>query len=715
MTKPVKPLFILDIGTRKVAGVVVKPKGQGLKVLAARVLEHPDRAMLDGQVHRVEAVADVVSRVKSALEAEVGHPLPTAAVAAAGRALLTQSAVKRRRYPYPTEVTREDVLALELAAARAAQSALQPPGGRRQFLHCVGFSAVKFQLDQENLDDLVGHRGQEISVEVLATFLPRQVVDSLMAVLRRAQLSAASLTLEPIAALEATLPPDLRRMNIALVDVGAGTSDIALTREGSVFAYAMVTQAGDEITERLCEHYLLEFNEAERVKRLLDAQPDTPITFTSILGQTLNKTVTEVLDHLAPDITRLGQAIADAILKLNVVAPRAVVMVGGGSATPRLGEAVAERLHLDPQRVGTRGPDAIPGLENPTPVLHGIEGVTPLGIGLLAAQGRGLKFISAQVNEQPVQLLALTEETTVFDALLSAGRGVKHLYPRPGQALTYTLDGKLNTQPGTLGQPAQLRVNGQEATLDTVVGENARIDFQEARDGENAVFTLADVPKPKGPHWCTMNGETRELSLQLLNRGLPLPVAQPIPDRAELSWASALSVADLVPELEQVPEQALRYVVKKDGREREVVQQQGRQIRINGQAGEVRYHPRPNDRIEWTPPDTAGLRLREVVGELPATSPITVQVNGQPKTIDSGGCRLFVNGQPATADDVVPSEAEIVVESLGEELPILSQALVDLNLTPPKNAGPLNILLDGQKAAFTTPLRNGAQIQITFG
>lgn len=322
-----QPILVLDIGTRKVAGVVVKPKDKGLKVLAARVFEHPDRAMLDGQVHKVEAVAKVVARVKAELEAELGITLHEASVAAAGRALLTESAEQKRKLPHTTEITRADVLALELAAARTAQTSLQVHGTKNN-LHCVGFSVVKFSLDGEVLDDLVGHQGREISVEVLATFLPRQVVDALMAVLRRAGLSARSLTLEPIAAIEATIPPDLRRMNLALVDVGAGTSDIAITRDGSVFAYAMVTQAGDEITEKLCERYLLEFQEAEQVKRCLQAADGKPICFKNILNQDLQFSAEEIIETLLPAIKRLAESIASIIIKLNGTAPRAVIMVG---------------------------------------------------------------------------------------------------------------------------------------------------------------------------------------------------------------------------------------------------------------------------------------------------------------------------------------------------------------------------------------------------
>lgn len=84
---------------------------------------------------------------------------------------------------------------------------------------------------------------------MVATFLPSEVVDSLYAVMQKAGLEVASMTLEPIAALNAAIPADLRLLNLALVDIGAGTSDIAVCRDGSVVGYTMATVAGDEITE----------------------------------------------------------------------------------------------------------------------------------------------------------------------------------------------------------------------------------------------------------------------------------------------------------------------------------------------------------------------------------------------------------------------------------------------------------------------------------
>lgn len=709
------PLFALDIGTRKVAGLVVEPQGRGLRVLAARMQEHPDRAMMDGQVHKVEAVAAVVAEIKAGLEAELGLKLHSAAVAAAGRTLHTRQGQAKRRLPFPAEVPQEIILELELEAVRQAQAGV-PSGPQAAALHCVGFSLIRQRLDGQELDEVAGHRGQEVEVEVLATFLPRQVVDSMLVVLRRAGLQAASLTLEPIAALEAVLPPDLRRLNLALVDIGAGTSDIALTRDGSVFAYAMVTQAGDELTERLCDHYLLSFQEAERLKRRLDAPPETILEATTILNQRLQVTAADARKILAEDLARLAQAIAEPILTLNGGSPRAVVMVGGGSSVTGLGEAVASALGLEPNRVGARGPETIAGVENPTACLHGIEGVTPLGIALTAMRGRGLRFMHARVNQETVQLLALHERPTVFDALLSSGREVRKLYPRPGQALTYTLDGALKTLPGTLGEPARLEVDGKPASLDTPVAEGSRVEVTEARDGEDAVLRPAHVPRPQGPFWCTVNGQNLELALVLTDHGTPVG-DEPLPDRCELAWLSDRTLGQLVPELLDAAGAANdeSFYVRMNGQAREVRRLHPPRLLANGRGCDPDYRPRPGDRIEWSPSAPANLCLRDLVGELPVRQQIKVLVNGEPKWLEAGGARILLNGQPAGADDPVPPEAEIVVETANSQPPILSQALKDLNLTPPPNAGAIKLRVNGQEAAFTTPLKDGAEIEISFG
>ncbi len=713
MSRPITPLLAFDIGTRKVAGVVAEPSGRGLKVLAARVLEHPDRAMLDGQIHKMEAVATVVAQIKAELEEITGLSFTEAAVAAAGRALLTEFSVQTRRFPYPTVITHDEIRDLELSAARAAQSSVRASGNQKE-LHCVGFSPVRYFLDHEVLDSLEGHCGREISVEMLTTFLPRQVVNSLMTVLRRAGLTARTLTLEPIAAMEATIPADMRRMNLALVDVGAGTSDIAITREGSVCAYAMVTQAGDEITENLCDHYLLDFVEAERIKRSLGTAGKESLEFITIFGQRHSLLAEEILQTLLPAIRKLAKEIADSIRSLNASVPRAIIMVGGGSATPRLGVLLAEELGLEPRRVGIRGPETILDLENTTGVLGGIEGVTPLGIALTSLRGQGLRFINAEVNGQSVQMLGLTSLPTVFDALLSAGCELKSLHARPGEAKTYTLAGKLMTLPGTVGVPGWITVNGSPGNLDTSLGSGTKVELIEARHGENAVLLPEMIPRPSGPVGCFINDQQYDLELVLIHHGQPAEEGKMLPDRAELEWISKHTLAELAPELNTGCQAKGEFTVRINGQVRSF-QEKGVTIKANDYVVDANYRPHANDRIEWRNQNSTGICLQELIEELPQSRCITVVVNGETRILDAGGGRILIDGRPAARDDYVPKNSDIVIEHTKEHLPILSWVLEGLNLNSPAEAGPIKMKVDGKEAGFTTPLQDGAQVEISFG
>ena len=173
---------------------------------------------------------------------------------------------------------------MELSAVQQAQAAIaaNQKGDSHHHYYCVGYSVLCYMLDGEVIGSLIDQQGDAASVKIIATFLPRVVIESLIAALNRAELEMDALTLEPIAAIHVLIPPSMRRLNIALVDIGAGTSDIAITNAGTVTAYGMVPIAGDEITEAISDEYLLDFSFAEKVKRQL-AENDT-VTMTDILG-----------------------------------------------------------------------------------------------------------------------------------------------------------------------------------------------------------------------------------------------------------------------------------------------------------------------------------------------------------------------------------------------------------------------------------------------
>jgi cell division ATPase FtsA len=175
-------IYALDIGTRKVAGVVGLRTAQGAQVIAVEVMEHSERSMLDGQVHDVAAVAAVVRAVTRVLEQRVGEPLREVSVAAAGRALHTSRGTATVELVPGRPVGSEELQHLE---RRALENAL--PGAREGF-HCVGFTPIAYRLDDVEVRSPVDLKGHQLEADVLATFLPQSVLDGLLAVCERAGL-----------------------------------------------------------------------------------------------------------------------------------------------------------------------------------------------------------------------------------------------------------------------------------------------------------------------------------------------------------------------------------------------------------------------------------------------------------------------------------------------------------------------------------------------
>ena len=258
-------IFSLDIGTRSIIGTVGVVREKKFEVLYEKYKEHEERAMVDGQIHDINLVASVVKDVKENIERELGIQLKEVSIAAAGRFLRTVNAMGEIELNGDEEIDEEIVRSVELSAVKKAEEEVIK--NTESKLYCVGYSVKDYYLNSYVIANLLGHKGERVGAEVIATFLPRSVIDSLYTVMNKVNLKVSNLTLEPIAAIEAAVPKNLRLLNIALVDIGAGTSDIAISSKESISAYGMVPMAGDEVTEVIAQECLVDFNSAENIKR----------------------------------------------------------------------------------------------------------------------------------------------------------------------------------------------------------------------------------------------------------------------------------------------------------------------------------------------------------------------------------------------------------------------------------------------------------------
>ncbi len=518
---PSRLIFALDIGTRSIVGLVCYPEGEKLRVLTTEIAYHPQRDMLDGQIHNIAGVVATAREVKERLEKRLGLTLQKVAVAAAGRALKTKRHLLEQELQSEQKIRQQEIASLELEAVEQAKALLARESGEENSdpYYCVAYTTVGYFLDGYPITSLVGQRGKKMGIEVLATFLPQVVIDSLLTVVEQLGMTVHNLTLEPIAALHVTIPPEYRSLNLALVDVGAGTSDIAITHKGSVTGYAMVPLAGDEVTEQLAETYLLDFQTAEKVK--LKLQAGGQISFKDILGNSYRLSASAIISVLEPVVEKIAAAIAAAILEYNGGPPRAVFFIGGGSQTPLLREKLAACLELPLDMVAIRGREIAHKIIYTGKKLKGPESITPFGIALSALQRDYFGFSYVTVNGKVIRLLD-TDNLRVGNVLVTAGYSAASLIGRRSPALRVYYQQKERIFPGNAGENAVIMVNGKEATLETPVKNNDSIEVIPARPGPPVQLQAAELcPQEARRIFC--NGEPFYLTPRLLVNGSPAP------------------------------------------------------------------------------------------------------------------------------------------------------------------------------------------------
>lgn len=485
-------VFGLDIGTRNVVGTVgYQTDDKEFVVTAQYVREHETRAMLDGQIHDIGRVAKTIKEVKDELEKQTGQPLEEVCIAAAGRVLKTVTTHVEYEYAQESVVTGEDVHTLNLLGIEKAQEALKEVNDTSYKFYCVGYSTVKFFLNDEVFISLEGHKANKIGEDIIVTFLPEDVVDGLYAAVGQAGLSVANMTLEPIAAINVAIPENYRMLNIALVDVGAGTSDISITRDGSIIAYGMIPYAGDELTEVIVQHFLVDFNMAESIK--LQSTTSDTVTYKDIMSIEHTIPAQDVWDVAAPVVDNIAQEVSAKIRELNGdKTVSACFVVGGGGKIHGFTEKLAEDLDLPEERVALRGEEVLGDVTfeqediKKDPLL-----VTPIGICLNYYDQRN-NFIMVRFNGERIKLYD-NNRLTIVDAALQAGFPNDELFPKRGTPINFTVNGVARLVRGEAGEGAVVTMNGKPASINTPLEPNSEIVIEPSTAGEAAVYKISQL------------------------------------------------------------------------------------------------------------------------------------------------------------------------------------------------------------------------------
>ena len=694
---PGQVVFGLDIGTRSIVGTVGYQSGEQFIVLAQTVREHQTRAMLDGQIHDIGQVGATITEVKEELEKQLGMTLHDVCIAAAGRVLKTVNVRADIAYEEDHDINKEDIYGLETLGVEKAYQRFTEENQTDVRFYCVGYTVVRYYLNDYPIGNLEDHKARKIGADLIATFLPDDVVDGLYKAVEIAGLSVANLTLEPIAAIQVAIPPMYRMLNIALVDVGAGTSDISITKDGSIVAYGMIPVAGDSLTEAIAGHCLVDFETAEHIKRGVSTEES--VAFTDIMGLPQVITREEVYAVTKPLVETMAKQVSDKIKELNGDKPvSAVFIVGGGGKINGYDEALAVEMGIVKERVALRGEEVMQKIQFMQPEIRKDSLlVTPVGI-CLSFYAQNNNFIYVTFNHKRVKLYD-NSRLAVVDAALQADFPNSGLFPKRGQELRFMLNGKERIVRGGLGETAVIKVNGNACDITAPIHANDVIEVTESTAGEPAQCTIGKLPEYHTSIEIIVNGTKLSLPKYALVNGELKSEYYEIRQDDHVEITNYYTVEQLLQFLD-LTENSVTVMVNNLPAQPDTKVYENFTVAWQAAEREEDAEPEEGEETEGSQESETVALDKENADDSEASGDSAAQKqNVSEQENDASTIMVIANGKPVT----LSGKKEYIYVDIFD--------YIDFDLTQPKGKSVVT-LLNGAKAGYVDILKNGDQIEI---
>ena len=340
----------LDIGTTKICAIVAVRREDG-PVEVVGLGTHPSRGLRKGVVVNIESTVESVKQAIEEAELMAGVEIHTVYTGIAGghiKGFNSRGVIAVR----DAEVTRHDVQRV-IDAAKAVAIPMD-----REILHVI---PQEFILDgQEGIKDPLGMSGVRLEADVHIITAAATTMQNIVKCVNRAGLDVAGVILQPLASSEAVLRPEEKEQGVAMIDIGGGTTDLAIFLENSLWHTAVLGIGGNHLTNDIAVGLRTPAIEAERIKLRhgcamtslvrADEMVEVPsvggrqprVLPRQLLTEIIEPRVEEILSLAAQEIRRTGheeQIVSGAVL------------TGGAALTEGIIE-VAERVLGMPVRRG---------------------------------------------------------------------------------------------------------------------------------------------------------------------------------------------------------------------------------------------------------------------------------------------------------------------------------------------------------------------------
>jgi len=387
----------LDVGTTKICAVIAQPRsGGGLDIVGVGAA--PSRGLRRGVVVNIDSTVEAIKHAVAEAEQMAGVEVSAVYAGVAGghiRSLNSRGVVA-------VSGKEHEVSAADVERAVEAARAINVPQDR-EIIHVL---PQTFMIDDaDGVREPIGMSGVRLEVEVHVVTGAMAAVQNVVRSVNRAGLAVQDVVLEPIASAEAVLYADEKELGVVVIDIGGGTTDLALLRDGAIWHTAILPIGGDHITNDVAVGLRTPMADAEDLKKrygcaltaLVPAEETVAVPSVGgrkprelsrqVLSEIIQPRVEEIFTLVARELSRAG---------FQDAATAGVVVTGGTSIMEGVPE-LAESVFDQPVRRGIPGDvgglaDVIRSPIYATAVglaLFGARRQTP-GPALSDAEGRGM-------------------------------------------------------------------------------------------------------------------------------------------------------------------------------------------------------------------------------------------------------------------------------------------------------------------------------------
>jgi hypothetical protein len=339
--------------------------------------------------------------------------------------------------------------------------------------------------------------------------------------------------------------------------------------------------------------------------------------------------------------------------------------VGGGGQVPGFTDKIAEKLGLDKQRVRIRGRDSVFGLLVENDEISGPDGVTVVGIARVALERMGHDFITITVNGRENRLL-YSRELTVYDAMGLIEYSAMDLVGKNGKDLTVIVNGEKRIIYGGLRRPAEIIVNGNRASIKTVLKNGDSIEMDKAQNGADATARAADFLDGYGSISIYCDDRVETLEPEIIINGIPGTPEAELKNGDEINIQAVKTVGQIA--------------------RMKNVDVFNHAIYVNNLPVNADYLLKDGDRVEFKKKDLFETVENDGLRVSGAIDGIKVSVNGKEVALRGKSNYLFVD--------------------------IFNH--IDIDFAEIRSGTKVNLLLNGNRAGYTDPLNDGDVVEITF-